>query len=79
MEVGYACADDKTFTIAFAGQDELLITIDGETHTLARRTGHTGMLFSNDDVIFRGEGREGSVMIGGVPTFTDCEAQGHSQ
>ena len=77
MEVGYACADDKAFTIAFSGSDEIQITIDGETHTLTRTSGHTGLLFSNDDIVFYSQGREGSVEIGGVPTFTDCEAQGH--
>lgn len=79
MEIGYACADDKTFKIAFAGPDELLVTIDGEAHTLARSSGHAGMLFSNDDIVFYGQGREASVEIGGEPTFIDCEAAGHPE
>lgn len=79
MEIGYTCADEKTFEIAFAGQDELLITIDGESHKLARSAGHAGMLFSNDDIVFYGQGREASVEIGGEPTFMDCEAAGHPQ
>lgn len=77
MEIGYACADDKTFTIAFAGKDQLLVRIDGEAHTLDRTEGHVGMLFSKDDIVFMGQGREASVEIDGVPTFVDCQAQGH--
>jgi membrane-bound inhibitor of C-type lysozyme len=79
VEVGYACADDKSFTIALAGQDEILITIDGEKHTLARETSHAGFLFTNDDIMLYTQGREASVEIGGEPVFTDCEAQGHPQ
>jgi len=79
MEVGYACADDKSFTIALAGEDEILITIDGEEHTLARQTSHAGFLFTNDDIQLYTQGREASVEIGGERVFADCEAQGHPQ
>jgi len=79
MEIGYECADAKTFSIAFAGPDEILITIDGQAHTLVRTSGHTGMLFSNDDIVFYSKGREASVEVGGEPTFIDCVAQGHPE
>jgi len=56
MEVGYTCADDKTFSIAFAGQDQIHITFDGETQILSRTAGHTGLLFTNDDIVFFSRG-----------------------
>lgn len=79
MEVGYTCADDKSFSILFAGEDQIHITIDGEMQILTRDAGHTGLLFSSDDVVFYSKGREASVEVGGEPTFTDCVAEGHPE
>lgn len=79
MEVAYACADDKTFSIMFAGQDQIHITFAGEMRILTRAEGHTGQLFSNDEIVFFSQGREASVEVGGVPTFTDCVAEGHPE
>ncbi len=79
MEVGYTCADDETFSIAFAGGDQIQITIAGAIDTLARTTGHAGLLYATDDIVFYSKGREASVEIGGVPTFTDCVAEGHPE
>ena len=78
MEVGYQCADGKSFTVAFMSPEEIRITIDGETSSLARTAGHR-LLFTGDNVVFYSEGREASVEIDGVPAFTDCEAQGHPE
>jgi membrane-bound inhibitor of C-type lysozyme len=77
MEVGFACADGKTFQVAFLGKDEVRITIEGETHTLARTAGHTGLLFSDGNIVYFGQGREANVEIDGRPAYTDCKAQGH--
>ena len=79
MEVAYTCADDETFTISFAGQEQIHITLDGETQVLERTAGHMGMLFANDDIVFYSRGREASVEVGGEPVRTDCVAQGHPE
>lgn len=77
MKVGYTCADDKSFTISLAGEDAVVITIDGEAHTLALTEGHSGRVFSGDGIVVSSQGREASVQIDGEPAFTDCQAQGH--